>query len=303
MEILPFLRSPTIDKIGLFTSAFDLSKLNKLQTSRTIYQGSVTNEKKIFNSTVMQLTIKKNFHGVDVMQLMFNPNNVTVDQVKNECDFVGLDFDMMNSKLNRVDIERHQKLNYPLAGYHSLLSSCTSGNHIKGVTNSTYRLGTSNVGIQLYDKSAKEKLDVQGIVRVETQIKKPEYLNRNDVFTLDCILSADEKKLMELYSIPKKLYLRNLDTLRNNEHDISDLVSCLNDCVGNNQKFLQAFFTNFAVNEIGLDKLFNVFDCANLTSKQKSNAKRYVRETGMFYQPGNNRSMVDEILSYFILAA
>ena len=59
----------------------------------------------------------------------------------------------------------------------------------------------------------------------------------------------------------------------------------------------------FAVNEIGLDKLFNVFDCANLTSKQKSNAKRYVRETGMFYQPGNNRSMVDEILSYFILAA
>jgi hypothetical protein len=80
-------------------------------------------------------------------------------------------------------------------------------------------------------------------------------------------------------------------------------VSCLNDCVGNNQKFLQAFFTNFAVNEIGLDKLFNVFDCANLTSKQKSNAKKYVRETGMFYQPDNNRSMVDEILSYFILAA
>lgn len=303
MEILPFLRSPTIDKIGLFTSAFDLSKLNKLQTSRTIYQGSVTNEKKIFNSTVMQLTIKKNFHGVDVMQLMFNPNNVTVDQVKNECDFIGLDFDMMNSKLNRVDIERHQKLNYKLSGYHSLLSNSTSGNHIKGITNSTFRLGTSNVGIQLYDKSAKEKLEIQGIVRVETQIKKPEYLNRNGVFTLDCILSADEKKLMELYSIPKKLYLRNLDALRNNEHDISDLVSCLNDCVENNQKFLQAFFMNFAVNEIGLDKLFNVFDCANLTSKQKSNAKKYVREMGMFYQPDNNRSMVDEILSYFTLAA
>jgi hypothetical protein len=303
MEILPFLRSPTIDKIGLFTSAFDLSKLNKLQTSRTIYQGIVTNEKKIFNSTVMQLTIKKNFHGVDVMQLMFNPNKVGVDQVKNECDFVGVDFDLMNSKLNRVDIERHQKLNFKLSGYHSLLSHGTSGKHIKGITNSTLRLGTSNVGIQLYDKSAKEKLDIQGIVRVETQIKKPEYLNRNDVFTLNCILSADEKKLMELYNIPKKLYLRNLDNLRNNEHDISDLVSSLNDCVENNQKFLQAFFTNFAVNEIGLDKLFNVFDCANLTSKQKSNARKYVRESGMFSQPDNNRSMVDEILSYFTLVA
>lgn len=303
MEILPFLRSPTIDKIGLFTSAFDLNKINKLHTSRTIYQGSVTNEKKIFNSTVMQLTIKKNFHGVDVIQLMFNPNNVTVDQVKNECDFIGLDFDMMNSTLNRVDIERHQKLNYKLSGYHSLLSHGTSGNHIKGITNSTIRLGTASVGIQLYDKSAKEKLDVQGIVRVETQIRKPEYLNRNDVFTLNCILAADEKKLMELYNIPKKLYLRNLDNLRDNEHDVSDLVSCLNDCVENNQKFLQAFFTKFAVNEIGLDKLFNVLDCANLTSKQKSNAKKYVRETGMFSGPVSNRSMLDEILSYFALAA
>jgi hypothetical protein len=303
MEILPFLRCPTIDKIGLFTSSFDLSSFNKLQTSRTIYQGSITSEKKIFNSTVMNVTIKKNFHGVDVMQLMFNPNKVSVDQVKHECDFVGLDFDLMNSKLNRVDIERHQKLNFKLSGYHSLLSHGTSGNHIKGITNSTFRLGTSNVGIQLYDKSAKEKLDVQGIVRVETQIKKPEYLNRNDVFTLNCILSADEKKLMELYNIPKKLYLRNLDSLRNNEHDISDLVTCLNDCVENNQKFLQAFFTNFAVNEIGLEKLFNVFDCANLTSKQKSNAKKYVRESGIFSQLVNSRSMVDEILSYFTLAA
>lgn len=306
LEILPFLRSPTIDKIGLFTTDFDVSRSNKLHTSKTYYQGSVTNEKTIFNSTLMQLTIKKNFHGAEVMQLMFNPNKTTLEQVKNECDFVGIDFDIGESKLNRVDIERHQKLNYPLVGYHSLLSSATSGNHIKGITNSTFRLGTGNVGIQLYDKSAKEKLDISGIVRVETQIKKPEYLNRNNIFTLNCILSADENKLMELYTIPKKLYFRNLDNLMNNQYDIGDLVSMMNACLENNQKFLQAFFTNFAVNEIGLEKMFNVLDCANLSVKQKSNSKKYLREIGLFPTENlsvNTRSMVDEILSYFTLAS
>jgi hypothetical protein len=249
----------------------------------------------------MILTIKKNFNGVDVLQLMFNPNNVTLEQIENECNFVGLDFDLMNSKLNRVDIERHQQLSHKLVGYHSLLSQGVSGNHIKGITNSTFRLGTANVGIQLYDKSLKEKLEIQGIVRVETQIKKPEYLNRSNIFTLSDILLADNSKLMELYNIPKKLYLRNLDNLRNSEHDHSELVDLFNNCVENDRHFLQSFLSRYAIENIGLNVLLNVLDCANITAKQKSNSKKYLRQNVSFSK--NSFSMVDEILSYFTLVA
>ena len=70
----------------------------------------------------------------------------------------------------------------------------------------------------------------------------------------------------------------NLDNLINNQYDLGDLVSLMNGCLENNQKFLQAFLNNIAINEVGIDKLFNVLDCANITAKQKSNSKKYLRE-------------------------
>ena len=70
----------------------------------------------------------------------------------------------------------------------------------------------------------------------------------------------------------------NLDTLENNEYDLGDLVINLNNCVENERHYLTAFFMQYAFEKIGHDTLLNVLDCANLTAKQKSNSKKYLRE-------------------------
>jgi hypothetical protein len=79
------------------------------------------------------------------------------------------------------------------------------------------------------------------------------------------------------------------------------LVDLFNNCVENDRHFLQSFLSRYAIENIGLNVLLNVLDCANITAKQKSNSKKYLRQNVSFSK--NSFSMVDEILSYFTLVA
>jgi hypothetical protein len=73
------------------------------------------------------------------------------------------------------------------------------------------------------------------------------------------------------------------ENLKNN--DLSDLVDLLNDCVENDYHFLQTFLAKFCIEKIGEKTLFNVLDCANLTAKQKSNSKKYLKQIKPFTKP------------------
>lgn len=304
MELSSEIGLPTIDKIGLFSTDFVLKKSNKFTKTTESVGGKITKQKLFFNSSSCNITVRKGYKSDQVMQLLFNPNKVSIETILADCKFVGIDFPLLASSLNRVDVERHQKLDYNLKAYHSILNQCVSGNHVKGIINSTFRIGSKSNSIQFYDKSVESNLDVSGIVRVESSLRKPEYINRNGIYNLESLLNADTAKLMQLYNQPKSLYLKHLDDFTASSYtDIGSLLYEFERTYKSESKFLTKFLSLYGLHSIGVDNMFTIIESSNIPSQQKSNARKFITRLSA---SGNTdfvgTSMIKEILSYFSLA-
>jgi hypothetical protein len=250
------------------------------------------------------MTVKPDFHNVPTLKLSFNPNKNEIEQVQKECRRVGIDFPILESKLVRVDVERHQQLQFGLKGYHSILEQSKSGKQIEAITEDSFRVGSSSNGIQFYDKSAQFKLDIPRIVRVETQIKGMEYLKKNGITTMETILNADVKQLMKLYNQPKVLYLRNLEKLEGNKSiDIGNDVRHLEELYRTSNRFLTTFLQQIAISSKSIDDIFAIIDCSSLPTQQKSNARKHVRKLSIGISTPDRQGMIKELLSYFKLSA
>ena len=250
------------------------------------------------------MTVKPDFHNVPTLKLSFNPNKNEVEQVLRECRQVGIDFPILESKLVRVDVERHQQLQFGLIGYHSILGQSKSGKHIDAIVKDSFRIGSLSNGIQFYDKSAQFKLDIPRIVRVETQIKGMEYLKKNGLTTLETLLNADVKQLMKIYNQPKVLYLRNLEKLDGNKSiDIGNDVRHLEELYRTSNRFLTTFLQQIAISSKTIEDIFAIIDCASIPSQQKSNARKHVRKLSIGISTPDRQGMIKELLSYFKLSA
>jgi hypothetical protein len=250
------------------------------------------------------MTVKPDFHNVPTLKLSFNPNKNEIEQVQKECRRVGIDFPILESKLVRVDIERHQQLHFGLKGYHSILEQSKSGKQIEAITEDSFRIGSASNGIQFYDKSAQFKLDIPRIVRVETQIKGMEYLRKNGITTMETLLNADVKQLMKLYNQPKVLYLRNLEKLEGNKSiDIGNDVRHLEELYRTSNRFLTTFLQQIAISSKSIEDIFAIIDCSSLPTQQKSNARKHVRKLSIGISTPDRQGMIKELLSYFKLSA
>lgn len=304
MVFSPVLSYPTIDKIELITDNFYLNSDNHFRQLPEYYRGDKIREKSIYNSAICNMTIKPDFHSVQTLKVSFNPNKNEVEQVLKECRQVGIDFPILESKLVRVDVERHQQLQFGLKGYHSILEQSKSGKHIDAIVKDSFRIGSLSNGIQFYDKSAQLKLDIPKIVRVETQIKGMEYLKKNGLTTVETLLNADVKQLMKLYNQPKVLYLRNLEKLDGNKSvDIGNDVRHLEELYRTSNRFLTTFLQQIAISSRTIEDIFSIIDCSSIPVQQKSNARKHVRKLAIGISTPDRKGMVKEILSYFKLSA
>jgi hypothetical protein len=250
------------------------------------------------------MTIKPDFHNVPTLKVSFNPNKNEVEQVLRECRQVGIDFPILESKLVRVDVERHQQLQFGLKGYHSILEQSKSGKHIDAIVKDSFRIGSLSNGIQFYDKSAQLKLDIPKIVRVETQIKGMEYLKKNGLTTLETLLNADVKQLMKLYNQPKVLYLRNLEKLDGNKSiDFGNHVRHLEELHRTSNRFFTTFLSQMVISLKSIEDIFSIIDCSSLPHNKKTNCRNYVRKLSIGISTPDRQGMVKELLSYFKLSA
>jgi hypothetical protein len=304
MVFSPVLSYPTIDKIELITDNFYLSLDNYFRNLPEYFRGEKIREKSIYNSEICNMTIKPDFHNVPTLKLSFNPNKNEIEQVVKECRKVGIDFPILESKLVRVDIERHQQLHFGLKGYHSILEQSKSGKQIEAITEDSFRVGSASNGIQFYDKSAQFKLDIPRIVRAETQIKGMEYLRKNGITTMETLLNADVKQLMKLYNQPKVLYLRNLEKLDGNSSiDIGNEVRHLEELYRTSNRFLTTFLQQIAISSKTIEDIFAIIDSSSIPSQQKSNARKYIRKLSIGISTPDRQGMIKELLSYFKLSA
>jgi len=304
MVFSPVLSYPTIDKIELITDNFYLNSDNYFRNLPEYFRGEKIREKSIYNSPICNMTVKPDFHNVPTLKLSFNPNKNEIEQVQKECRRVGIDFPILESKLVRVDIERHQQLHFGLKGYHSILEQSKSGKQIEAITEDSFRIGSASNGIQFYDKSAQFKLDIPRIVRVETQIKGMEYLRKNGITTMETLLNADVKQLMKLYNQPKVLYLRNLEKLEGNKSiDIGNDVRHLEELYRTSNRFLTTFLQQIAISSKSIEDIFAIIDCSSLPTQQKSNARKHVRKLSIGISTPDRQGMIKELLSYFKLSA
>jgi hypothetical protein len=306
MEFSPILSYPTIDKIELITDNYYLTPGNCFTYIPEYYKGEKVREKSIYNSSICNMTIKPDFHNIPTLKLSFNPNKNEIEQVIEECRQVGIDFPILESKLTRVDIERHQQLKYGLSGYHSILNQSKSGKHINAIVEDSFRIGSKSNGIQFYDKSAQLKLNTPGIVRVESQIKGMEYLHKNGITTMETLLNADMKQLMKLYNQPKILYLRHLEKLDSDNYlDIGNDVNHLMQLYGTTKHFFTTFLQQSCITSSGrqIEHYFNVINSAPLPNQQRTNCRNVLRKLAISTSNPDKGAMVKEILSYFSLAS
>ena len=305
MLISPILDRPTIDKIHLKSFDFNMKTSNILRANITVdEQGRTEREKYYFNSPTMNITVEPDRQGKDCLKVFFNPNKTDQDQVLKDCRQAGIDFPILESQVIRADIERHQQLNQSLYSYHSIFHQATSGRTLKTTNNQSFRVGTGSIQIEIYDKSLQAKLIDPNIIRIESRYLKPNYLQKEGIYTLESLLTADTSKLMQLYNRPKDMYLSNLAKLQGNRavDQVGNYIRLLEQLHQTSNRPNIDFLQSICLDTIGIDQVLNIIQSADIPKRKRSKAKQYILKQVPKLNMPQQADKVREILSYFNLA-
>jgi hypothetical protein len=306
MLISPILDRPTIDKIHLKSFDFNMKTSNILRANITVdEQGRTEREKYYFNSPTMNITVEPDRQGKDCLKVFFNPNKTDQDQVLKDCRQAGIDFPILESQVIRADIERHQQLNQSLYSYHSIFHQATSGRTLKTTNNQSFRVGTGSIQIEIYDKSLQAKLIDPNIIRIESRYLKPNYLQKEGIYTLESLLTADTSKLMQLYNRPKDMYLSNLAKLQGNRavDQVGNYIRLLEQLHQTSNRPNIDFLQSICLDTIGIDQVLNIIQSADIPKRKRSKAKQYILKQVPKLNMPQQADKVREILSYFNLAS
>ena len=306
MLISPILDLPTIDKIHLKSFDFNMKISNILRGNISLdEQGRTEREKYYFNSSTINLTVEPDRQGKDCLKVFFNPNKIEFNQVLLECRQAGIDFPILESRVIRADIERHQQLNQSLYSYHSILDQSTSGRNLKTKNNETFRIGTRSLQIEIYDKSIEAKLSEPNIIRIESRYMKPNYLRKSGIYNLESLLNADTSKLMQLYIKPKDMYLGNLEKLQGNNavEQEGNYIRLLEQLFQTNSRPGTTWLMIINLESIGMDNVLGMIKSAKITKEQRYNLRKRILKLVSQMNLPQQESRVKEILSYFKLSA
>jgi hypothetical protein len=306
MLISPILNVPTIDKIHLKSFDFKVKTSNILRGNISLdEQGRTEREKYYFNSPTVNITVEPDRQGKDCLKVFFNPNKIEPNQVLLECRQAGIDFCILESQVIRADIERHQQLNQSLYSYHSIFHQATSGRTLKTTNNQSFRVGTGSIQIEIYDKSLQAKLIDPNIIRIESRYLKPNYLQKEGIYTLESLLTADTSKLMQLYNRPKDMYLSNLAKLQGNRavDQVGNYIRLLEQLHQTSNRPNIDFLQSICLDTIGIDQVLNIIQSADIPKRKRSKAKQYILKQVPKLNMPQQADKVREILSYFNLAS
>jgi hypothetical protein len=268
-------------------------------------QGRTEREKYYYNSQTINVTVEPDRQGKDCLKVYFNPNKIEQEEVILECRQVGIDFPILESQVIRADIERHQQLNQSLYSYHSIFHQATSGRTLKTTNNQSFRVGTGSLQIEIYDKSLQAKLIDPNIIRIESRYLKPNYLQKEGIYTLESLLNSDTSKLMQLYSRPKDMYLSNLAKLQGKKtvEQVGDYIRLLEQLHQTSNRPTTDFLQSICLDTIGIEQVLNIIQSADIPKRKRYNAKQYVLKQIPKLSIPQQESRVKEILSYFNLAS
>ena len=306
MLISPILSSPTIDKIHLKSFDFKVKTSNILRGNISIdEQGRTEREKYYFNSPTVNITIEPDKQGKDCLKVYFNPNKIEPNQVLLECRQAGIDFPILESQVIRADIERHQQLNQSLYSYHSIFHQAASGRTLKTTNNQSFRIGTGSMQIEIYDKSLQAKLIDPNIIRIESRYLKPNYLQKEGIYTLESLLNSDTSKLMQLYNRPKDMYLSNLAKLQGNKavEQVGDYIRLLEQLHQTNSRPITTFMNKGFLMTLGLETVLMIIQSADIPKQKRYNDRKQVLKVASEISIPEQADKVKEILSYFNLAS
>jgi hypothetical protein len=306
MLISPILSSPTIDKIHLKSLDFKVKASNILRANITVDEhGRTEREKYYFNSPTMNITVEPDRQGKDCLKVYFNPNKIEHEQILKDCRQVGIDFSILESQVIRADIERHQQLNQSLYSYHSIFHQAASGRTLKTTNNQSFRIGTGSIQIEIYDKSLQAKLIDPNIIRIESRYLKPNYLQKEGIYTLESLLNSDTSKLMQLYIRPKNMYLSNLENLQGNRsvEQVGDYIRLFEKLHQTSNRPTTDFLQSISLDRIGIEQVLNIIQSADIPKRKRYNAKQYVLKQIPKLSIPEQGNKVKEILSYFNLAS
>lgn len=306
MLISPILSSPTIDKIHLKSLDFKVKASNILRANITVdEQGRTEREKYYFNSPTMNITVEPDRQGKDCLKVYFNPNKIEPEQILKDCRQVGIDFSILESQVIRADIERHQQLNQSLYSYHSIFHQAASGRTLKTTNNQSFRIGTGSIQIEIYDKSLQAKLIDPNIIRIESRYLKPNYLQKEGIYTLESLLNLDTSNLMQLYIRPKNMYLSNLENLQGNRavEQVGDYIRLFEQLHQTSNRPTTDFLQSISLDRIGIEQILNIIQSADIPKQKRYNAKQYVLKQIPKLSIPEQGNKVKEILSYFNLAS
>jgi hypothetical protein len=248
------------------------------------------------------MTVGNDKQGREGLKLSFNTNKVDIEQVDKECRDVGILFSMLDSKLIRTDIERHQQLQHNLLAYHSILSQSKTGQNRRAIYDSSFRVGTGALQIELYDKSLQAKLDVPNIVRTEVRYLKSKYLNREGLYSLQDLLSTDICKLMTLYNRGKDMYLGKLDSLQNRKVtvDIGSNIKLFEQLHRTSSRPLTTFLQLVGMRQVSIDDLLLIIQSADIPKQKRYSARKHILKLSEeILTEENSIDMVKELLTYF----
>ena len=306
MLISPILSSPTIDKIHLKSFDFKVKTSNILRGNISLdEQGRTEREKYYFNSPTINVTVEPDRQGKDCLKVFFNPNKTDQDQVLKDCRQAGIDFCILESQVIRADIERHQQLNQSLYSYHSIFHQATSGRTLKTTNNQSFRVGTGSLQIEIYDKSLQAKLIDPNIIRIESRYLKPNYLQKEGIYTLESLLNADTSKLMQLYIRPKDMYLSNLAKLQGNKavEQVGDYIRLLEQLHRTSSRPITTFMNKGFLMTLGLETVLMIIQSADIPKQKRYNDRKQVLKVASEISIPEQGNKVREILSYFNLAS
>lgn len=306
MVISPILSVPTLDKVHLKTHDYTLKVSNRFRGVQSIdEQGIITGEKLFYNSPTINVTVETDRQGQECLKVFFNPNKIHQEQVLKECISVGIDFPILESKVIRTDIERHQQLSQSLIGYHSIFNQSATGRTLRTTNNQSFRIGTASVQLEIYDKSVQANLEHENIVRIETRYLKPNYLQKQGITTFESLLNADIIKLMNLYIRPKEMYFGNLEKLQGNKgiEQVGNYINILERLHQVSSRPITAFMNQGYLMELGIDKVLDIIKCADIPKQKRYNAKKQVLKVASEMIVPQRADMVREIMSYFNLAS
>ncbi len=306
MLISPILSSPTIDKVHLKSFDFKVRTSNVLRANISLdEQGRTEREKYYFNSPTINVTVEPDRQGKDCLKVFFNPNKVEPNQVLLECRQAGIDFPILESQVIRADIERHQQLSQCLYSYHSIFNQAVSGRTLKTTNNQSFRIGTGTMQLEIYDKSIEAKLSEPNIIRIESRYMKPNYLQKQGIYTLESLLNSDTSKLMQLYNRPKDMYLSNLEKLKGNKavEQVGDYIRLLEQLHQTNSRPITTFMNKGFLMTLGLETVLMIIQSADIPKQKRYNDKKQVLKVASEISVPEQADKVKEILSYFNLAS